>query len=149
MKVILQKEHKGLGHVGDVVNVAPGYALNFLFPEHIAVEASPDALVRLKAQEAARAREKQRSEKESRALAAKLDGFETTLSFKTTPEGALYGAVHEKDIAKVLKGEGYAVSPDQVEMRPIKQVGEYPAVINFPGGFEANIRIIIESAQNG
>ncbi|MBI2485282.1 50S ribosomal protein L9 [Candidatus Uhrbacteria bacterium] len=149
MKVILQKEHKGLGHVGDVVNVAPGYALNFLFPEHIAVEASPAALAKMKAQAAARVREKKNTEKGSRALAAKLDGLEMTLAFKATPEGALYGAVHEKDVAKALRKEGYAVSPEQVEMRPIKSTGEYPVLINFDGGFEANIRLTIESAPTG
>ncbi|MFH1632198.1 MAG: 50S ribosomal protein L9 [bacterium] len=144
MKVILLEDVKSLGHKGDVVEVSEGYARNFLFPQHVALEASETALKEKDQKEKAATAKARKEEKEERKLAAKLDGFELIMTVKTD-EGKLYAAVTSKDIAKGLKDAGYKVDPEWINFASTKETGTSEAVVNFPGGFEATVNIVIES----
>lgn len=146
MQVILLKDHHPLGRKGDVVNVSDGHAFNFLFPQHLAVEATPRALEEAVAAKEAGKRRTQRVSDKARDAAAKLDGFELILAEKTNDAGHLYAAVNTKEVAKALKKEGYDVKAAQIKMKPMKETGEADVLVTFPGGFEAQIKIIIEAA---
>lgn len=144
MKVILMNDVKALGRRGEVVNVSDGYALNFLFPQNLAVQATAQAIQRLKDQEAKVVRTAKKGETESRKLASRLEGFELMFTEKTSEGGTLFAAVNARSVAAGLKKAGFGVTPDQVEMEPMKEPGERDITVNLPNGFEARVKIIVE-----
>lgn len=146
MKVILLKDHKELGKEGEVKEVKEGYAMNFLFPHHIATEASPEALAHLEeARKAVRKAESQRMNV-NRDAAAALDGYELLISMRTNEDQTLYATVDAKSVAKLLRQEGYEVKKEQVRMNPMKETGEQMVQVHFEGGFEAEVKLIVEPA---
>ena len=102
MKVIFLKDVRGIGHTGDIKNVADGYAANFLFPKQLAEPATEAKVKQLESQkEALLAARKQEAE----ALSAKIKslmGAQITIAAKATEKGGLFKAIGAKDIAKAL-----------------------------------------------
>lgn len=145
MKVILLKDYKPLGKRGDIITVSDGHALNFLFPQHVAVEATPKATEDIQTASEASRRKAQRASDQMRDAAAKLDGFELILEEKTNDDGTLYASVNAKVVAKALKKEGFDVKAEQIRMEPTKDLGTVQAVAVFDGGFESEITIVIEA----
>lgn len=144
MKVILLEDVKSLGLKGDVVEVSEGYAMNFLFPQHMAVEATEGALKEKESREKAASARVKKEEKEEKKLAARLDGFELIIAAKADA-GKLYAAVGKKEIAQGLKDAGYKVDPKWIDFKPAKELGASEAVVNFPSGFEATVNVVIEA----
>ena len=125
-EVILRAEVEDLGHAGDVVEVAPGYARNYLLPRglaYIATEANKQRV----AQEKKRYEEKLEQERaEALALATKLEGIVLEFRAMAGEEGQLYGSVAVADIADRLEGLGFEVDRSQIKLdHPIKALGEY------------------------
>src|SRR5210317_2332593 len=124
MQVILLERVAKLGQMGEIVDVKPGYARNYLLPQGKAQTAS-DANV--KAFEAQRAQLEARSlktKKEAEALAAKLDGQQFIVIRSASDAGALYGSVTPRDAADAATEEGFSVDKKQVVLsRPIKELG--------------------------
>lgn len=145
MKVILLKNVKEQGVEGAVVEVSEGYARNFLFPQNLAVQASPQALA---AAQEKKQRESAKEKKElviARKLSEKIDGYEVTIKAKMTDKGSLFGAVHPKDIVKALKKEGFTIEPEWIVIaKPIKETGTHRLILNLPHGLEAEISLIVE-----
>lgn len=143
MQVILLGDVRALGRKGAVVDVPEGYARNFLFPQHLAVEASQKSL-RAKAEtEAAQKSRVKKDEKQERKLAEAIDGLEVVVVAKAD-KGTLYAAVGPKEIAAALKEQGYKVDPGFIETSPIKEVGTSEVTISFPSGFEAMVAVAVE-----
>ncbi|MBI2476725.1 50S ribosomal protein L9 [Candidatus Uhrbacteria bacterium] len=149
MKVILLKNVTGKGMEGDVVDVSNGYARNFLFPQNLAIEATPEALERLKAQERKAAKEAKGRDRASRQSAEALEGSELVVRAKVNEDGTLYGAISAKDIVKAARAGGMALKPEYIrEHEPIKETGEYALWADFPGSYEASFHLIVE-AEDG
>ncbi|TAK03837.1 50S ribosomal protein L9 [Patescibacteria group bacterium] len=144
MKVILLKDVKTLGKVGAVAEVSDGYAMNFLFPQNAAIQATADALRRLKEQEAAKTRAAKKGTAAAAKLAQKLDGFLVTLKEKANDDGTLYAAVTAKTVTKALRKAGFEVEEDMIGMAPMKEVGEGRATVSLPAGFEAEVSVAVE-----
>jgi large subunit ribosomal protein L9 len=144
MQVILLQNVAAHGLKGAVVEVSEGYARNFLFPAHFAIEASPKALKDKADQENRAVSKATKISKEDRQLASKLDGLEIMITAKSDG-GKLYASVGPKDVVAALQELGFKVSDDQVEMTPVKEVGTSTAIINFPSGYEATLSIIIDA----
>lgn len=146
MKVILLGAVKSLGREGDVVEVSEGYARNFLFPQHLAVEATADMIRQRNEQEGAQKRRAKKAEKEEKKAAADLDGTEVVIAAKSEG-GALFAAIGPKQIAAELKKLGHKVDPEWIDFAPTKDVGTSEATVAFPSGFESAITIVIESKE--
>lgn len=144
MKVILLEDVKALGKKGEVAETSEGYARNFLFPQHLALEASPRALADLEAKKRSSKNKEKKVEREERKMAAAVDGLEVIIEAKAD-NGKLYAAVGPKDVAKALKAEGYSVAADLITFVPQKEVGTFEATIEFDSGFEATVSVIIEA----
>ncbi len=143
MKLILLEDVKGHGSVGDVVDVSEGYARNFLFPQHLAVEATEHAIKQQKEKANAAVKRSKKGEQEEKQLAKSLDGVEVLIQEKA--EGTtLYGSVGAKEVAAELKKMGHKVKSDFIDFESKKEIGTYETVVTFPSGFDANITIIIE-----
>lgn len=144
MKVILIDNVKGKGFSGDVIEVSDGYARNYLFAQSLAIEATPEALHRIAAQEKKAQKETKRSEKIARAAADVLEGMELTVGAKVNEDGVLYGAVSAKEIVAAAKASGAVLKPEYIKAHePIKELGEYDLEAEFPGGYEASFRVIV------
>ena len=143
MKIILLADVKALGRKGELAETSEGYARNFLFPQHLALEASPKALADLESKKQISKNKEKKAEKEEKKIAAALDGVEVIIPVKTDGD-KLYAAIGPKDVAKALKEEGYSVSADLITFNPQKEVGTFEATVEFASGFEATVAVIIE-----
>jgi large subunit ribosomal protein L9 len=145
MKVILIRDVTSLGQEGDVVEVSDGHARNFLFPQNLAVQATPETLQKKKEQEEAKKRTDNKAMSSAGQSAKELDGQEIVLKEKVNESGVLYAAVTSKAIAKALKDLGHKVKPDMIKISdPIKELGTYTVMIELNHGFEAEVNISIE-----
>lgn len=144
MQVILLEDVKAHGRKGEVVEVSEGYARNFLFPAHYAIEATTSAVNAMNEREKSEKRKVKRSEKDDKKIAAALDGLEIVVQAKSEG-GKLFAAVGPKAVRDALKELGHKVDEEQIEMTPIKDVGTGEAVVNFDSGYEATISIVVEA----
>jgi len=142
MEVILIEPVPSLGDRGDIVNVTPGYARNFLLPKGKAAPVSKAA-----AQQAAAARrhaEKAEAERLEalRQLAERLAAASCTITAAATEEGHLYGSVGAADIADLLAKEGFDVAEAQVQLdEHIKELGVYSVPVTLEGDVEATVKV--------
>ena len=145
MKVILIKDVENLGKEGETKDVADGFARNFLFPKSMAEPATKEATQKVETKNLKKSEKAKLELEEAQKLAEQLEGRELYIKVKEK-DGKLFASVNEKVIAKTLKDEGIAVSPENVSLpEPIKELGEYEAQINLSHGLEASIRIILAS----
>lgn len=124
MQVILLERVAKLGQMGDVVDVKPGYARNFLLPQGKALTASAANVANFEAQKAQLEARNLETKKEAEALAAKLDGEQFVVIRSASDGGNLYGSVTPRDIAEVATDGGFSVDRKQVVIiLPIKTLG--------------------------
>jgi large subunit ribosomal protein L9 len=114
MKVLFVKSVKGIGKEGEVKEVAPGYAQSFLFPQKIAIEATPSAIERIEKQALAKAGEREVSEALLEQAVRDLDGKTLTLHHRANDEGTLYDKVDIHDIEKGIKAAFHIDLPEGV-----------------------------------
>lgn len=141
-RLILNDDIPALGNTGDVVDVAPGYARNFLLPMGLALPWSADAVRRIekRRKEAEARRIAQRADME--ALAARLATLQLTFEEKANEEGHLYGAVNARRLAERLAAEGFAVPEQHVRLaEPIRHVGEFSVPIHVHADVRAAIKV--------
>ena len=136
MKVILQQDVRGQGKKGQMIEVAEGYARNFLLPRKLAVIATAANMNTMKMQEKARKAEEARLRAEAEAAAAQLKGASVKLTAKAGANGKLFGAVTAKEIAEGLKAQhGIDLNKQKIVLEePIKAFGTYELKVKL--GFE-------------
>lgn len=133
MKLILLETVKPLGNKGDVVDVAEGYARNFLLPRKLATEAGKGALAQLGMQKKAQERREAAVLADARALAQRLEAARIAVKAKAGGNGKLFGAVTNADIASAIADTlEVQVDKHKVELRSqIKALGSYPVEIKL------------------
>lgn len=130
MEVILLERVEKLGRIGDVVNVKPGYARNFLLPRGKALRATDANRARFESDRARLEAENARRREAAQAESASIDGVALVLIRQASNAGALYGSVAARDIADALSEAGHKVARQAVVMdRPIKTLGLHPVRI--------------------
>ncbi len=116
MKVILQKNVKGLGKKGEVVDASAGHARNYLIPRGLAKEADEANLKNLKQKRKAKRRRRERELKEAKEKKESLEGEIFTISVKAGENGRLFGSVTSNDIADKIKED----TGEKIDKRNIK-----------------------------
>jgi large subunit ribosomal protein L9 len=130
MEVILLERVEKLGRIGDVVNVKPGYARNFLLPRGKALRATDANRARFENDRARLEAENARRREVAQAESTAIDGVALVLIRQASNAGALYGSVAARDIADALVEAGHKVARQAVVMdRPIKTLGLHPVRI--------------------
>jgi len=145
MKVILMQKVPGLGEIDAVKDVADGYAQNFLFPRHLAVQASAKAIADLEAHKNKQAKEDGRDLQEQQNLATKLDGISLNFQEKANDKGLLYSAVTAQKVSEALLKLGHRVDKKQINVPQIKKTGDYKGKIKFRHGLEAEIGLTVST----
>ena len=145
MEVILKKSHPHLGERGKVVNVADGYARNYLIPKDIAVLNTPGNKASI---EAAGQFEEIKLEKEimsAEQIKEKIDGKEFKISAKVGKEGKLYGSITKQDIAELLEAEGFLIDKKSMDAdEHIREIGTYEIQLNLLKDVKAQIKLVVE-----
>ena len=132
MKVILTKDISALGNLGAVVDVAKGYARNYLIPQGLAMEATKGALVQVEQMKAKYAVIRAKEQEAALAKVAGLEGVSVTIAQRVGEEERLYGSVTRAMIAEALAAQGYEIDRKQLELEePIKKLGTYEVVVHL------------------
>jgi len=127
MKVILQQDVRGKGKKGQMIEVAEGYARNFLLPKNLAVLATADAMNTMKLQAKAKAKADAEAKAAAQELAGKLKGCQVKIAAKGGAGGKLFGAVTAKEISECLAEQhGLTIAKTKLVLdEPIKACGGY------------------------
>jgi len=142
VKVILTSNVPSLGTPGAVVEVARGYARNFLIPQGKAMEANPSNLARFETQRAKIMQEAERDKDAAAQLAARLSEVSLTIAQRVGEAERLYGSVTNALIAQELEKKGFTVDKRQVELdEPIKQLGTYQVAVRLAPEVKAHIQV--------
>lgn len=144
MQVILLSDQRHLGARGQVVEVKPGFARNFLLPRGIALEATPGNLAYFQQQrakiDAAHAREKDAAEQ----LAAQLRDLRIEIAKRVGETETLYGSVTASEIAELLERKGFIVDRRRIDLEGgIKTLGDHPVRIDLHAEVEAEITVTV------
>lgn len=131
MQVILLEKVGKLGNLGDVVNVKPGYARNFLIPTKQARRATEAAIKEFEGRRAELEKAAQAKLDAAKALGEQIGGKTVRIAQKAGVDGRLFGSVTNHDVAEALTKMGLAVSKAQVRMPngPLKTIGEHPVSV--------------------
>ena len=147
MKVILQKDVKDLGKIGDLVTVSSGFARNLLFPRKLAVEATEKRVNEYNHLKRVAEAKKKKALGERQAFLAKIKGTTVTFKLNAGENEKLFGTVTTLDISKGLDKLGYQVDRRDIHLEePIKVLGTHKATIKYAEGLEAEIQIAVERA---
>ncbi len=147
MKVILKENIETLGHIGDIVKVAPGYARNYLLPKGLAVEATEKNAKALEHVKRQMAYKKDKALESARNLAAKLGELSIELLHKAGEEGKLFGSVTNMEIAANLKEKGLDVDRKTIQLaEPIKHVGEFDVPVKVHPEVSATLKVKVVAA---
>ena len=149
MKVILLADVKKLGKKDQTIEVSDGYANNFLFPRHLAVQVTKKSVeVLANQQEEARANEA-KAKADAQELAKKLDTITLEFKVKTGREGKLFGAISLKQVAEELENQ-FGIIIDKrkfIDKGPLDMLGYYELKVELHKGVVAKIHVHIEGEE--
>ena len=143
MKVILLDNIKGVGKKDDVINASDGYARNYLFPKKLAIEATKDNLVKLKAKQDSNQHKKDLEKAKAIETANKLKDIVLKIQVKAGDNGKIFGGVTSKEIAENLKSQ-YNIDIDKKKIvlkETIKVLGTVNVDIKLYEGVIANLKV--------
>ena len=141
MQVILLERVAKLGQMGDVVDVRPGFARNYLLLQGKALSASEANIKAFEGQKAQLEAQNLESRKEAQALGDKLDGQQFVVIRSASDGGNLYGSVTTRDAAEVATAEGFTIDRKQVIIKtPIKELGIHPVNVHL----HPEVEVVIE-----
>lgn len=150
MKVILTAEVKGKGHEGDIVDVARGYAVNYLLPRKMAVEATSGAIKQLEARMSNIRKRNAARLGDAEAIAAAISGKAVVIEAKAGQDGKLFGSVTTLMIEEAVASQlGVDVDHKRMNLhRPIKTSGEHEVVVSVFGDVKATllVKVVAEGA---
>ena len=147
MKVILREMMESLGTVGDEVDVAKGYARNYLLPQKKAVLATPANRNLIKRERKQLELRAIQDRAKAEVLAEKIQGALCTISGKVSEDDRLYGSVTTRDIAEQLQSQGFEVDRRMVMLsEPIKTLGSYIVPVQLHPGVnpEVTVKVVAE-----
>lgn len=146
MKVFLKEDVKNLGKMGEVVNVAEGYARNYLLPKKFAVEANTKNIKEFEHHKRIISEKAAKLQEAFRTTAQKLSECTVTIKAKAGEEEKLFGSVTNMDIAEALKAEGFDIDKKKIVMEePIKRLGVYPVEVKLHGDISASVKVQVVS----
>ena len=149
MKVILLSELKGKGGEGDIVEVADGYANNYLFPQKIAVAATKGNLKQLEQRKHNIAKREAARIEEAQALKAALDDLSVKVEARVGEEGVLFGSITAAMIADALKeAEDIEIDRKRIDLKnPIKTAGKHEVVVSIYRDIKSNLTVVVGNEE--
>jgi large subunit ribosomal protein L9 len=142
MQVILRDDMDNLGKSGEVVNVKPGYARNYLLPRGLAIKATASDVKRVEHEKRVIAARTAKLAKETQAEADKLSSVSVSIARAVGEEDKLYGSVTSRDIAEALAAQNVKVDSKKIHLEePIKTLGMTEVQVKLGRGVNATIKV--------
>jgi large subunit ribosomal protein L9 len=142
LKIILTKDITALGSLGAVVDVARGYARNFLIPQGLAMEATQGNLAQVEKVKARYAQVRAKEQQTALAKVASLEGVSVSISQRVGEGERLYGSVTAAMIAEALAAKGFDLDRKQLDLEePIKKLGTYEVAVRLAPEVKATITV--------
>ena len=148
MKVLLKEEVKSLGVIGSVVNVAAGYARNYLIPQNLAAEASTKNIKQFEHEKKIILERAKKIQTDAQNLAGQLTGLSVVIEAQAGDEDKLFGSVTSMDIAEALSKQGVTVDKRKIQIEePIKRLGTYTVSVKLYPEVTASISVEVKKAE--
>ncbi len=146
MEVLLKQDVENLGSAGDIVNVKPGYARNYLIPRGLAMPATPGLRNQARQIKEAAERRRLRELKTAQALAERISQVTLVFKAKAGESGRLYGSITSAAIAEALAQEiGREVDRRRIRLdHPLRELGEHEVTIHLAQGVDASFKVMVE-----
>ncbi len=144
MEVILKQDVDGTGLRGEVVNVARGYARNFLLPRGLAEPATPALVRELEKRDEQRARHEAQTSDEAQAIVNRLEALELRFDVNAGPTGTLFGSVTSTNVAdRLWDTEKIRVDRRKLGMDAIKRIGRYTVPVEIFADVTAELKLVV------
>lgn len=148
MKVILAENIPALGEIGDIVNVKPGHARNYLLPQGLAMAATGKNVRELEHRKRILTQKREKVRQEMLSLAEKLNQVKLLMRRKVAEDEKLYGSVSSTDVATALEELGFNLPRRDIQLdQPIKQLGEFPVPVRVGAQIEAQVTVVVEKEE--
>lgn len=150
VEVILREDIPKLGNKGDIVNVKPGYARNYLLPQKLALPATPGTRKQVEEMRAAAARKAAHQKGAAEQVAAQLAELALDFTKRASDQGQLFGSVTSLDIAEALADKGFTFDRRKIEMdAPLKALGEFavPVYLHREVTARVTVRVLREGGE--
>jgi len=148
MQIILQEDVEKLGTRGQLVEVAEGYARNFLLPRKLALEATAGNMKRLEKMRAAFALKEATEKGDAQKLAELLAGVSLEITRKAGENDQLFGSVTPADIAEALAAKGFTVDKRKIALTdPIKHVGEFDIPVKLHREVTLTVKLSVKKEE--
>jgi large subunit ribosomal protein L9 len=148
MQIILQEDVDKLGHRGQLVEVAEGYARNYLLPRKYAIEATPGNLKRLDKMRAAFAKKEAVEKDDAQKLAELLASVSLEFARRTGDEDHLFGSVTSGDIADALEAKGYNIDKKKIQLaEPIKALGDFEVPVKLHREITTPVKVHVKKEE--
>jgi large subunit ribosomal protein L9 len=148
MQIILQEDVEKLGNRGQVVDVAEGYARNFLLPRKLALEANAGNMKRLEKMRAAFAKKEATEKDAAQELAGLLANVSLELARKSGENDQLFGSVTNADLSDALAAKGYTVDKRKITLaEPIKTIGEFEIPVKLHREVTATVKLAVKKEE--
>jgi len=151
MKVILLQNVEGLGQVGDMKDVANGYARNYLLPRRLAAGATPSLIANREQRIAAEKRRLEKQAEQNRQMAERLGQITLTFKAKVGTQGRLYGSITSQDIATALRdAENITIDRRTIDLsEPIRSLGTFSVPVKISTGVEPKVTVSVVDGKMG
>jgi large subunit ribosomal protein L9 len=144
MEVVLTEDVDKLGLRGEIVNVARGYARNFLLPRGLAQVATPGLVKELEKRDAQRARHDAKTVDEARAIAERLESLELRFDVNAGPTGSLFGSVTATNVAdRLWEEQKIRVDRRKLDMDTIKRIGRYRVAFEIFTDVTVELKVVV------
>jgi len=148
MEIILLEAVEGLGARGDRVQVARGFARNYLVPRNLAIMATSAGARVFEDQERARRNRSDKERRAAEALAQKMKDVSVTLHAQVGEDEKLFGSITANDIATVLQAQGFTIDKRQVQLEePLKVLGVYRVEVKLYQDVSAAIKVWVAKQE--
>jgi large subunit ribosomal protein L9 len=142
--VMLCEDIKGLGWLGDVVEVKTGHARNYLLPRGLAKPATEDNLRAIAKEKTKRAEERKLAAERLKVVAEAVEGAEAVVAAKANEQGVLFGSISAGQIAQNLREQGFEIADEFVDLHEhIKNVGTAQVKLTFTEGLTARVSVVV------
>ena len=144
VQVILARDVANLGRLGELVSVRPGYARNFLIPQHLALPASPKRVAQFDHQKTVIEHKRRILRADSEKKAKEMSGVVVTLSAKVGEQNKLFGSITGRDISKALAAMGHTIHHKDIKLDdPIRSVGTFTLDVRLEADVNSQIKVIV------
>jgi large subunit ribosomal protein L9 len=146
VKLLLKESIKNVGRVGDIVEVSPGYARNYLLPRDLAVQPTPNNVKKVEERRKEIERQERERREQQERMIKQLEGVEVHLERRANEQGHLFGSVTATDVARGLQAQNFNIEPEDVNLPgKLDQVRDYTVTIRFADDLTADIKVWVHA----